>query len=80
MKSYESKEFLIARLKTKKYFEIAKEFGISKTTIQRNLNKFGLTKRRRKWPKKEITLLKKTYGVERKLKCLFPSRTTIGLY
>jgi len=80
MKPYESKRILIEKLKTKKYFEIAKEFEVSTSTIQRKLRKFDLLQKKQKWAGWEIRLLKKYYGTEKNLGRRFPARTKASLY
>lgn len=80
MKPYDSKPYLSNALKTKKYFEIAKEFGVNECTIQRKMHKFGLTKKQHKWSKNEILLLTKNYGTNKKIFKLFPKRSKLSIY
>lgn len=81
-KSYAKDEYLESQLKmNKNYKQIASENNISKTTIQRYLNKFNLTKPSKDWTKKEIELLKNFYPTERiKLREIFPNRSLSSIY
>lgn len=81
-KPYKQKNYLKAQLNNgKKYKEIASENNISRTTIQRYLNKYRLTKMSKIWTTSEIKLLKKHYSRERiQLKKLFPNRTYSSIY
>lgn len=80
MNSYDSSSFLKARLKTKKYYEIAKEFGVSIYTIRRRMDKFGFIHRQKKWGEKEKQLLKVSYSNKKNLLKLFKKRSKQSLY
>lgn len=81
MKEYISKEYLIKQIKTKTYFQIAKENDVSLSTIFRNPKKFGLTKKGSKgWNKKELKLLKNKYLHNPSIHKLFPNRTKSSVY
>ncbi|MFH1588820.1 MAG: hypothetical protein ABIA76_05790 [Candidatus Diapherotrites archaeon] len=80
MKLYNSKEYLEEQFKTKNYLEIAKENNISKTTIQRKLNQFGLTKPKIRWSESEINLLKEKYSTIQDLTILLPYKTKSAIY
>lgn len=81
-KPYAKKEYLESQMKmNKNYKQIASENNISKTTIQRYLNKFKLTKTSKDWTKKEIDILKKFYPTERiKLREILPNRSLSSVY
>jgi len=79
MKLYNSKQYLIEQLKTRSYLQIAKENKISKTTIQRKLHQFGLTKPRVPWTKKEIAALKYNYETGN-IHSILQNRTRSSIY
>ncbi len=80
MKLHYSKEFLEAQLRTKHYTNIAKEIGVSVTTIQRKMSEFELTGPYKKWLKSEIDFLKNNYGSPALLLERFPKRTLSSIY
>ena len=80
MKLFKSKNYLARQIKTKTYFQIAKENNTSRSTIHRSLKKLGLTKDAvKKWTGRELQLLKKEYAVNPRIYDLFPSRTISGV-
>lgn len=79
MKIYKNKVYLETQLCTKGYREIAKENGVSRTTIQRYLNKYGLTKKAKFWISEEIKLLLGNYSENPEVYELFPDRTVSSM-
>lgn len=81
-KPYTKREYLKSQIRmNKNYKQIASENNISKTTVQRYLNKFNLTKSTKDWTKKEIKLLKRYYPTERiELKEILPYRSLSSIH
>ena len=80
MKIYDSKEYLVQQLKSKTYLQIAKELKVGKSTIQRKLKHFGLTKTKNLWSEKDLAKLEKNYSDNKRLFTLFPNRNKMALY
>jgi len=80
MKIYDSKEYLEEQIKNKSYLQIAKENGISRSTIGRKLIKFKLTSPSEFWNEKEIQILKENYSNLEGVHLLFPNRTKSSVY
>lgn len=80
MKIYDSKEYLKEQLKTKTYLAIAKEQEVGKSTIQRKLKQFKLTKPTKPWSKKEIQGLKENYDAREGIQKFFSNRTKTAVY
>jgi len=81
MKRYHDESYLKTQLKNgKTYLVIAKENKIGRSTVQRALHKYGLTKPSLDWSKKEIFLLRKNYGKIQNITKLFPDRTMNSIY
>lgn len=80
MKLYKSKNYLVKQIQTKTYSQIAKENGVNKSTIQRNLKKLGLTKPIKKWTITELNILKKNYSTDRALLSKLKNRSLSSIY
>jgi hypothetical protein len=80
MNSYDSPSFLKTQLETKKYHEIAKDFGVSISTIRRRMTKFGFTNPQKKWSKKEKQILNLSYSNKEHLEKLLKKRSKQALY
>lgn len=80
MPSYNSKDYLEEQLKTKTYLQIAHKNEVGKSTIQRKLKKFGLTKPRISWTAGEIQTLIENYKTAESVHLLFPTRTKSSVY
>jgi len=80
VKIYDSKRYLEEQIKTKNYLQIAKENGIGKSTMQRKLKKFGLTKSTIPWSEQEIQKLTENYETRGNIHSLFPNRTKTSVY
>lgn len=79
IKKYHSKKYLIEKLKTCNYIQIAKKNNVDTSTIQRYLRRHGLTKKRISWTKEELTALKENYETDPQVYRLFPKRTISGV-
>jgi hypothetical protein len=78
---YWNKDYLDFQCKKgKTYLDIARENHIGRSTIQRALNKYGLTKPSKDWSAREIALLKGCYGIDARFKEKFPERTPSSIY
>ena len=81
MKIYLDEEYLKRQIKQgKSYLDIAKDNGIGRSTVQRELNRYGLTKPSLMWSPDEIVLLKKHYGKTTDFKKILPNRTSSSIY
>lgn len=81
MKIYWSKDYLSTQLSSgKTYIDLAKKHNVDPCTIQRQLTKYRLTKKRIGWIKEELELLKKNYNHKDEIYKLFPKRTISSIY
>jgi len=79
IKNYDDPNYLIEQLETKNYLEIARENKVGKSTIQRKLNAFGLTRKTSDWAPEEIRCLTRNYE-SAAIHKLFPDRTKSSVY
>jgi len=75
MKPNFSKEYLTKQLSVKSYVQIAKENHVDTSTIQRYMRRYGLTKKRVSWTRKEIRLLEKQYEFNPNIYAIFSGRS-----
>ncbi|MFH0884874.1 MAG: LAGLIDADG family homing endonuclease [Candidatus Micrarchaeota archaeon] len=78
---YWNKEYLDQQLKNgKTYVTIARDNHIGRSTVQRALNRYGLTKPSADWDSDEVALLKSNYGKDVNFKSYFPHRSLCSIY
>lgn len=78
---YQNEKYLKKQIEQgKSYSTIAKENNIGRTTVQRFLKIYGLTKPSLSWSKSDVIILKKYYGHTTDFKKYFPNRTYSSIY
>jgi hypothetical protein len=78
---YWDKQYLEQQLKNgNSYSDIARDNKIGRSTVQRALNKYSLTKPNADWDPEEVALLKSCYGKDVNFKGYFPHRSLTSIY